>query len=354
MLAAGATLSAFGAEGGDAATTNAPEPQIQFADPDYDFGRINSGESVKHTFVFTNTGNAKLEISAVHPSCGCTTAGEWTKEVAPGQTGSIPVQFNSGSYGGVVHKTVTVTSNAKNQPSMVLQLHGNIWKAVDVNPQYAVLQVNSESVSNSTVSVHVVNNTDQPFTLTNPVSNNKGIAAEIKSVKEDKEYEVVVRTVPPFDPANTQGLITMQSTLSNAPTVTVTVLVIMQPSIVVSPDRVVLPAGKLAEQTTSTVLIRNQLKAPLKLSDAQLNSKAVKFEVKETEPGVAFTINFTFPAGFEFPAEGGLELTVKTSNERTPLIKIPLSAAAEHAAAGAPTVTLSPRALSTLPSPQSK
>src|SRR5438093_11945731 len=68
------------------ATTEAAKPEgvgprIQFEQPDYDFGKVSSGESVKHTYTFTNTGDALLEVSAVHPSCGCTTAGEWSKEV---------------------------------------------------------------------------------------------------------------------------------------------------------------------------------------------------------------------------------------------------------------------------------
>src|SRR5206468_6603052 len=58
-------------------------PKIQFAEIVYDFGKVSSGEVVKHTFVFTNIGTAKLEIKDVRPGCGCTTAGTWDKEVEP-------------------------------------------------------------------------------------------------------------------------------------------------------------------------------------------------------------------------------------------------------------------------------
>ena len=50
-------------------------PKIQFAEIVYDFGKVSSGEVVKHSFVFTNIGTAKLEIKDVRPGCGCTTAG---------------------------------------------------------------------------------------------------------------------------------------------------------------------------------------------------------------------------------------------------------------------------------------
>ena len=85
-----------------AAATTATGPKISFAAPQYDFGKAKAGEPVKHTYIFTNTGDAMLIVSNVQPSCGCTTAGEWSRETAAGQTGSIPVQFNSANYSGNV------------------------------------------------------------------------------------------------------------------------------------------------------------------------------------------------------------------------------------------------------------
>src|SRR5262245_20732698 len=69
-----------------------PSPKIVFLTPSFDFGKARTGDSVKHTLVFTNIGDATLEISNVRPGCGCTTTGEWTKKVEPGKTGTIPIQ----------------------------------------------------------------------------------------------------------------------------------------------------------------------------------------------------------------------------------------------------------------------
>src|SRR5262249_825453 len=38
-------------------------PRITFDQTSYDFGKVESGELIKHTFFFTNTGNALLEVS---------------------------------------------------------------------------------------------------------------------------------------------------------------------------------------------------------------------------------------------------------------------------------------------------
>src|SRR5262245_44559804 len=69
-------------------------PAIKFVETAHDFGRVPQGEIVRRDFIFTNTGSALLEIKDVRPGCGCTTAGEWDKSVAPGKTGKIPLQFN--------------------------------------------------------------------------------------------------------------------------------------------------------------------------------------------------------------------------------------------------------------------
>src|SRR5688572_2263781 len=113
--------------------------KIQFQATNYDFGKLSSGQAARHDFVFTNVGNAVLEITGVRPSCGCTAAGEWSKTVEPGKTGIIPLQFNSAGFSGTVVKTATVTCNDPASPSLTLQLSGNVWREIDAVPQFAVL-----------------------------------------------------------------------------------------------------------------------------------------------------------------------------------------------------------------------
>src|SRR5689334_23002868 len=60
----------------ESASTNNPGPKIQFDNAIHDFGKAKSGEPVKYTYYFTNTGDQVLEITHVQPSCGCTTAGD--------------------------------------------------------------------------------------------------------------------------------------------------------------------------------------------------------------------------------------------------------------------------------------
>ena len=67
-----------------APATNAIGPKIKFEETMYDFGKVQSGTAVKHTYTFTNIGDEALEIKGVQPQCGCTAANDWTKRVEPG------------------------------------------------------------------------------------------------------------------------------------------------------------------------------------------------------------------------------------------------------------------------------
>ncbi len=88
-----------------------PLPEFTFEEELHDFGTIDEGEVVDHTFVFTNTGDAPLLISGAKGSCGCTVP-EWPKEpIAVGEQGEIKVKFNSRKKPGIQNKTVTITSN---------------------------------------------------------------------------------------------------------------------------------------------------------------------------------------------------------------------------------------------------
>jgi hypothetical protein len=98
---------------------NQNAPEITFAVDEYNFGTIKQGDSVAHTFTFTNTGKEPLIISSASATCGCTVP-NWPKEpILKGKTGEIKVIFRSAGKVGIQDKAVTIQSNAKNNPAVV-------------------------------------------------------------------------------------------------------------------------------------------------------------------------------------------------------------------------------------------
>ncbi len=109
---------------------NANQPSFKFNEEQFDFGTIMQGEKVTHAFEFTNSGKEPLVISNASGSCGCTVP-EWPKEpIMGGAKAVIKVTFNSEGKQGVQDKTITLQSNARQNP-MVIHLKGNVDKPIE-------------------------------------------------------------------------------------------------------------------------------------------------------------------------------------------------------------------------------
>jgi hypothetical protein len=298
-------------------------PRIQFSNTVHDFGKVSGGEVVKHTFFFTNTGKATLEVSNVQTSCGCTTAGDWTRRVEPGQSGSIPIQFNTGNFNGTVMKQITVMCNDASQGTVRLDIKSTIWRAIDVAPQFAIINVTTESPSNA-ATVRIVNNQEEPLQVWGPESKNPAFAAELQTNQPGKEYHLIVRTVPPLAAGNPQGQITLKSSATNVPVISVTAWAIMQQVVVAMPSQIVLPPAPLANQTPVVVSIQNNGTNTMVLSEPAVNAPGVEVRLSEVQPSRFYNLNLTFPAGFEIGLGSNVELSVKTTHPQYPLFKVPV------------------------------
>ena len=207
-----------------AGLTNALGPRIQFATPVYDFGRAKSGEPVKYTYVFTNTGDRMLIINSVQPGCHCTTAGEWTKQVEPGKTGEIPIRFETAGTSGMIVRQITVNCNITNKPPMTfLQIRGTVYKPFEVNPPYAVLTIPPD-VETASMVVAITNNTEEPLFVFAPQSNNRMFSAQLVTNQPGRAYQLEISTVPPLSTGSVQGQIVLKTTWTNTPSIPVTVV----------------------------------------------------------------------------------------------------------------------------------
>lgn len=310
-------------------------PRIQFATPVHDFGRIKGGQVVKYTYAFTNTGDQLLELTGVHVACGCTTAGEWSRQVEPGQTGTIPIQFNSGNFNGQVTKAITVTCNDKTQPTLTLQLKASIWKPIEVTPNFAALNLSTESPSNATL-VRIVSNEEAPLTLFAPESNQRAFAAELRTNQPGKDYQLIVKTVPPLPAGNVQGQITLKTSSTNMPVINISAWATLQPSVLVVPAQIALPGAPLPNVTPVNVSIRNNGTNVLALMTPVVNARGVEVQVNELQPGRYFTLKVVFPAGFEIAPGEKIELSVPSNHPLYPVIKVPILQTARTAPIAVP------------------
>jgi hypothetical protein len=318
-----------------AAPTTGLGPKIKFATPEYDFGKVKAGDVVKYDYVFTNVGDQLLELTGVKASCGCTTAGEWTRQVEPGKTGSIPIQFSSANFNGTVGKSITVVCNETSQPTHLLQIKGIVWRPIEVAPQFAVLNVTAETPSNA-ATVRIVNNMAEPLTLWTPEINSPAFAMDLKTNQPGKDYELVVRTVPPWPSANLVGQITIKTSSTNVPVLHISAMANVMPLVQPVPGQIILPPPPLTNPTPYTVSVQNHSTNALALSEPTVNAKGVAIQLQEIQPGRACNVAVTFPAGFEVPPGQTVEVRLTSSIPQFPVVRIPVLQPPRAAALAAP------------------
>ena len=117
-------------------------PQIQFDTTTFDCGTVIEGKTDKldATFVVKNTGDAPLRLEKVRPGCGCTVV-KYDSLIEPGKSAKIESQVRiRGYHPGSLAKSITVTSNASNEPITRLTIKATIRGLVDVGERYISLK----------------------------------------------------------------------------------------------------------------------------------------------------------------------------------------------------------------------
>ena len=111
--------------GQPAAAPAGPTTSMSFTEETFDFGTVDQGEKVSHTYKFTNSGSEPLILSNAKGSCGCTVP-QWPREpIAPGAQGEITVEFDSKNKSGKRNQKVTITANTE-PAQTVISLTGEV------------------------------------------------------------------------------------------------------------------------------------------------------------------------------------------------------------------------------------
>lgn len=110
---------------------------IEFEKEIHDYGDVPYDGDATTTFAFKNTGNQPLIISEARKSCGCTVPDYPKEPILPGESGVITVKYDS-KRPGAINKSVTIVSNAVNNPNAVIRIKGQVLpqpeSGMPVNP----------------------------------------------------------------------------------------------------------------------------------------------------------------------------------------------------------------------------
>lgn len=297
-------------------------PKIVFADPVYDFGTVNAGKEYDHRYYFTNSGDQTLLVTNVHSTCGCAVAGEWSKSVEPGESGSVPIKVNSTKILGAIQKSISVFSNDKEHPITELTIRGKVGNPIEYAPKWAYFNIPVDATVAPPQTVRLTNSALAGLAVYNPTSSSPVFRAEVITNTPGKDYRIVISVVPPFAPGVTKGEVTVTTSSPDMPKITFDTMANVQSAVSLMPSQILLPTGPLPNAVTNSVVIHYTGTNTFRLSDPAVNASGVKVRLNELKPGKIFQVALMFPKGFQ--ATTPVEFTVKTSDPRQSVLRAPV------------------------------
>jgi hypothetical protein len=85
--------------------------KITMEETDFNFGSVNEGDVVKHTFKLKNVGNQPLLITDIRTTCGCTVP-TWNKSpIAAKANDQVEVKFDTKGKANEQVKKITIIAN---------------------------------------------------------------------------------------------------------------------------------------------------------------------------------------------------------------------------------------------------
>lgn len=144
--------------------TGRKAPKIEFEKVVHDFGSVGPETNNLCEFRFTNAGNGTLIIGEISKTCGCTPFSLEKKEYAPGESGTLKVNYFSEAQRGQTTKQLVIHSNDKSNPEVTLAVKADIKIQVDYEPKTLNLLLKQENANCPQLTLTSID--DQPFSIT--------------------------------------------------------------------------------------------------------------------------------------------------------------------------------------------
>lgn len=162
-------------------------PEITFESLVYDFGEVAPATKIVGEFKFKNTGNGPLEIIKIDKCCGAVLKLDRdNKEYAPGESGTLTVEYHSSWSSGTMTRQLHVHSNDKEKPETTLTIKAKIVAVVEYAPRNIGLALNSENAGCPEITITSLDN--KPFSIKDFKSPGDCITADVNSTAQATKF----------------------------------------------------------------------------------------------------------------------------------------------------------------------
>lgn len=324
ILAALPVLPALPARAADDA------PVAVVAQPVVDAGKVPVGEHIEAEFTIENQGTAPLEITQVHPACGCTVA-EYDETIAPGAKGTVKAVVDTTSLVGPNAKAITVYTNDPENPRLQLTVKSDARPFLTMEPGYARFTSFVHEDRDQTNPQILWTDDFDELEITGAESTQPWIEAAYRPATEaelsDKgsgnqwRIDVTLAKEAPVGPVAERVL--LRTNHPQQKVIEIPVSGFVRPMVAVTPPDVNFGKVDPSDEQQWGILVRNFGSAPLEIEDVSSTVPGIQVEVEPLQAGQQYKLVFTpTPEMAQGPFDGRVEL--KTNLPQQPTITVAL------------------------------
>jgi hypothetical protein len=113
---------------------------------EFDYGDVLSFAPAKRTITIKNLGTETLILSNIDPSCGCTATLLSNDHIAPNDSSTLSITFNSKQFTGKVHKAVSMVTNDTTNRTVEIKFTANVLRILEIEPEYLFIRTAIDSI----------------------------------------------------------------------------------------------------------------------------------------------------------------------------------------------------------------
>ena len=163
------------------------QPRLAIEKTAHDFGEVGPDTRNTTEFTFTNVGEAPLKIVDVNACCGARTRGVAKgQEYAPGESGTLEVDWYAGSHPGSVNRTLYLRTNSPEQSAVALRIQAKVVRRIEHDPQRLRLFLRRENAGAGEITIRSLDG--RPFAITGFRSTANALNADFDPDAEATEF----------------------------------------------------------------------------------------------------------------------------------------------------------------------
>ncbi len=265
-------------------------PRLAVDQAVFDFGTVERGARVDHTFRLLNRGEGELRIDHVKSSCGCTVAVLSERVVPQGGEGRVAVSLDTGRLAGRTTKTVTVYTNDPAAPVVGLSLAGQVSVDLVVTPTPLYLGRVRRGDAVRREVVITPGREGAAFTVERVERTNPAVSARLEPRPDGPGQRLVVELDHDVPLGRFNETLTLHTTSPREPIVTLPVFGSVEGDVVVLPPQVTFGVTRGGGSAERELWIRNRGARPVAVTRVVVPERVATYELTPVRDGEEYRL----------------------------------------------------------------